>query len=61
MDGFKKGGKFIPTDIQKKKGVSSDVIKTSKKNQEIGVSRTNFNKNSNQILEQKLAHLNDRS
>ena len=57
MDGFKKDGKFIPTD-NKRKTVSTTTIQKGQKQQEMKVSNNNFRNNSNSILEQKMAHLN---
>ena len=56
MDGFKKGDKFIPT-TKKRIGVSSLVIQKGRKDHEIGVAKNNFSNHSDEILAQKLAHL----
>ncbi len=60
MDGFTKGGKFIPT-TKKKISVSSLVIQKGRKDHEIGVARNNFSNHSDDILAKKLAHLNNQS
>ena len=60
MDGFKKGGKFIPTD-SKRKAVSSLTIQKNQKHQELGVARNNFTNHSDDILARKLAHLQNQN
>ncbi len=60
MDGFTKGGKFIPIK-NGRNTVSSITIQKNQKNQELGVARSNFTNHSDDILAKKLAHLNNRN